>query len=117
MALMRIIHVIPINPRRLSLCVLIRTMKFWMTLLRKMVRVVYVCCHSTASFRALKKVKLTYQDIHGDTHNIIAEGFEARMIQHECDHLEGKIYPMRITDLTQFGFRDEIRSLLLNQRK
>lgn len=35
-----------------------------------------------------------------------AEGFHARVVQHECDHLDGILYPMRIRDLTQFGFED-----------
>jgi peptide deformylase len=33
-----------------------------------------------------------------------AEGFHARVVQHECDHLFGKLYPMRIRDFTRFGF-------------
>jgi peptide deformylase len=33
-----------------------------------------------------------------------ADGFHARVVQHECDHLIGKLYPMRIRDFTQFGF-------------
>lgn len=33
-----------------------------------------------------------------------AEGFHARVVQHECDHLVGKLYPMRIRDLSRFGF-------------
>ncbi|HET7765525.1 MAG TPA: peptide deformylase [Burkholderiales bacterium] len=34
------------------------------------------------------------------------EGFHARVVQHECDHLDGILYPMRIRDLSQFGFSD-----------
>lgn len=34
------------------------------------------------------------------------DGFHARVVQHECDHLSGILYPMRIRDLTQFGFTD-----------
>ena len=34
----------------------------------------------------------------------IAEGFHARVVQHECDHLIGRLYPSRITDFTKFGF-------------
>lgn len=34
------------------------------------------------------------------------EGFHARVVQHECDHLQGKLYPMRMTDFAQFGFTD-----------
>lgn len=33
-------------------------------------------------------------------------GFHARVVQHECDHLFGKLYPMRITDFSRFGFTD-----------
>ncbi|MEI7455112.1 MAG: peptide deformylase [Nitrosomonadales bacterium] len=33
-------------------------------------------------------------------------GFHARVVQHECDHLDGVLYPMRITDLRQFGYKD-----------
>ncbi len=34
------------------------------------------------------------------------EGFHARVVQHECDHLHGILYPMRITDFRTFGFTD-----------
>ena len=34
------------------------------------------------------------------------EGFHARVVQHECDHLAGKLYPMRVRDFTRFGFTD-----------
>ena len=34
------------------------------------------------------------------------EGFHARVVQHECDHLDGILYPMRIPDLRSFGFAD-----------
>lgn len=37
-----------------------------------------------------------------------AEGFHARVVQHECDHLDGILYPMRIRDLQQFGFNAEL---------
>lgn len=36
----------------------------------------------------------------------VAEGFHARVVQHECDHLDGVLYPMRIRDLRQFGFTE-----------
>ena len=38
-------------------------------------------------------------------------GFHARVVQHECDHLDGVLYPRRITDLTRFGFEAEIARL------
>jgi peptide deformylase len=34
------------------------------------------------------------------------EGFHARVVQHECDHLDGVLYPMRVKDFTCFGFTD-----------
>jgi peptide deformylase len=36
------------------------------------------------------------------------EGFHARVVQHECDHLDGILYPMRIRDLTKFGFNEAL---------
>ena len=35
-----------------------------------------------------------------------AEGFHARVVQHECDHLIGRLYPTRMRDLTQFGYTE-----------
>ncbi|HHM05269.1 MAG TPA: peptide deformylase [Gammaproteobacteria bacterium] len=39
----------------------------------------------------------------------IADGFHARVVQHECDHLDGVLYPMRIRDFSRFGFEDELQ--------
>jgi peptide deformylase len=36
----------------------------------------------------------------------IASGFHARVVQHECDHLIGRLYPSRITDFSKFGFTE-----------
>lgn len=38
-----------------------------------------------------------------------AEGFHARVVQHECDHLDGILYPQRMTDLSLLIFRDQMR--------
>ena len=38
-----------------------------------------------------------------------ASGFHARDVQHECDHLDGILYPMRMTDLTSLAFAEELR--------
>jgi len=38
----------------------------------------------------------------------IATGFHARVVQHECDHLDGILYPMRVRDFTRFGFTEEL---------
>jgi peptide deformylase len=45
-------------------------------------------------------------DQYGKAIDRVAEGFHARVVQHECDHLIGKLYPMRITDFSKFGFTD-----------
>ena len=37
-----------------------------------------------------------------------ADGFHARVVQHECDHLDGVLYPQRMTDLSTFGFAEEV---------
>ena len=39
----------------------------------------------------------------------MAAGFHARVVQHECDHLDGVLYPMRMDDLSLLGFADEMR--------
>lgn len=38
-----------------------------------------------------------------------AEGFHARVVQHECDHLDGRLYPSRMTDMSRLMFTSEIR--------
>ena len=38
-----------------------------------------------------------------------ARGFHARVVQHECDHLDGILYPMRMTDLSLLAFEEELR--------
>jgi peptide deformylase len=45
----------------------------------------------------------------GGTIDRTVEGFHARVVQHECDHLDGILYPQRMTDLTQLVFVEEMR--------
>lgn len=45
-------------------------------------------------------------DPRGERIERTAEGFHARVVQHECDHLIGRLYPSRITDFSKFGFTD-----------
>lgn len=54
--------------------------------------------------------RLRYQglDEHGQSIDRTVEGFHARVVQHECDHLWGKLYPMQMTDFSQFGFTDQL---------
>lgn len=50
--------------------------------------------------------QIRYRGFDADGHPIDrqAEGFHARVVQHECDHLVGKLYPMRVRDFTRFGY-------------
>jgi len=52
--------------------------------------------------------RIRYQgvDVLGQPVDRVAEGFHARVVQHECDHLWGKLYPMRVRDFTRFGFTE-----------
>lgn len=45
-------------------------------------------------------------DQYGKPIDRLVSGFHARVVQHECDHLDGILYPMRIRDLSRFGFTD-----------
>jgi len=45
-------------------------------------------------------------DPYGDAIDRTVDGFHARVVQHECDHLIGKLYPMRVRDFTLFGFTE-----------
>lgn len=47
-------------------------------------------------------------DPYGDVIDRTVEGFHARVVQHECDHLIGKLYPMRMRDFAHFGFTSEL---------
>lgn len=55
--------------------------------------------------------RIRYRGIGPDGNAIdrTAEGFHARVVQHECDHLDGILYPQRMTDLSLLMFRDQMR--------
>ena len=55
-----------------------------------------------------RKLRYTGFDEHGNAIERVAEGFHARVVQHECDHLDGILYPQRMTDLSKFGFNEEL---------
>ena len=52
------------------------------------------------------RIRYTGFDQYGDAIDRTVEGFHARVVQHECDHLIGKLYPMRVRDFTRFGFTE-----------
>lgn len=53
-----------------------------------------------------KRIRYQGFDPYGKAIDRAAEGFHARVVQHECDHLLGKLYPMRVRDFTRFGFTE-----------
>jgi peptide deformylase len=67
-------------------------------------------CLSVPGMRGLvprhTRIRYTGFDQYGDAIDRTVDGFHARVVQHECDHLMGKLYPMRMTDFTQFGFTE-----------
>jgi peptide deformylase len=69
-------------------------------------------CLSVPGLRGLvpRYTHLRYQgfDLKGQAIDRTVSGFHARVVQHECDHLDGLLYPMRITDLRRFGFSEEL---------
>ncbi|MEP7099972.1 MAG: peptide deformylase, partial [Burkholderiales bacterium] len=50
------------------------------------------------------RIRYTGFDAEGAVIDREAEGFHARVVQHECDHLIGKLYPMRVRDFSRFGY-------------
>lgn len=52
------------------------------------------------------RIRYTGYDLQGGLIDRAVEGFHARVVQHECDHLAGVLYPMRMRDFTQFGFTE-----------
>jgi len=53
-------------------------------------------------------IRLRAQDLSGAWSEREIEGFHARVLQHECDHLDGILYPMRMTDLSTLAFTSEL---------
>ena len=52
------------------------------------------------------QIRYTGFDQYGDPIDRTVDGFHARVVQHECDHLIGKLYPMRVRDFSRFGFTE-----------
>ena len=69
-------------------------------------------CLSVPGMRGIvpRYTKLRYSgfDIEGNPIERVADGFHARVVQHECDHLDGILYPQRMKDLSRFGFIEEM---------
>jgi peptide deformylase len=69
-------------------------------------------CLSVPGMRGLvpRYTRLHYQgfDVHGTPFARTVEGFHARVVQHEVDHLDGILFPQRVADLRNFGFEDAL---------
>ncbi|MFT3755839.1 MAG: peptide deformylase [Pseudoxanthomonas sp.] len=67
-------------------------------------------CLSIPGLRAViprwKHIRYRGYDLEGKCIEREAEGFHARVVQHEVDHLDGILYPSRIVDFSKFGFTD-----------
>lgn len=69
-------------------------------------------CLSVPGMRGLvprhRRIRYSGSDECGEPLSREVDGFHARVVQHECDHLDGILYPMRVRDLRDFGFEDEL---------
>ena len=67
-------------------------------------------CLSVPGLRGLvprfQKIKYSGFDTEGKSFTRIAENFHARMVQHECDHLDGTLYPQRMPDMSTLMYAD-----------
>jgi peptide deformylase len=54
------------------------------------------------------EIRLTFTDLDGVRHERIARGWHAMLIQHECDHLDGVLYPQRMSDISKLTFASEL---------
>jgi peptide deformylase len=71
-------------------------------------------CLSVPGMRGLvprhARIRYRGRDAFGEAIDRTVEGFHARVVQHECDHLDGVLYPERIEDMRSFGFLEELVS-------
>ena len=63
----------------------------------------------TGEVRRYTHIRYRALGLEGDAIEREAKGFHARVIQHECDHLDGVLYPMRMSDMSRFGFAEDMR--------
>jgi peptide deformylase len=82
------------------------------TLLTREVESDWEGCLSVPGMRGVvpryTKLRYTGTDEEGNPIDRVAEGFHARVVQHECDHLDGILYPQRMQDMSTFGFTKEL---------
>ncbi len=59
-----------------------------------------------------RHIRIQALDLDGNPLDYEAQGYHARVVQHECDHLDGILYPMRMADLSSFGYVEEMTKAL-----
>jgi peptide deformylase len=76
-------------------------------------------CLSVPGLRGVveRHARLRYRgvDLEGRPLERVATGFHARVVQHECDHLDGVLYPMRVRDFARFGYTEVLFPELAGQ--
>lgn len=69
-------------------------------------------CLSVPGMRGLvpryRRIRYAGHDLNGDRLEREVDGFHARLVQHECDHLDGVLYPQRMQSMASFGFEEEL---------
>ncbi len=63
----------------------------------------------TGAVPRFERIRYSGLGLDGEAVERTAKGFHARVVQHECDHLDGILYPMRMRDLASFGFAEEMQ--------
>jgi peptide deformylase len=75
-------------------------------------------CLSVPGMRGLvarnTNIRYTGIDLNGNSIDRTVTDFHSRVVQHECDHLDGILYPMRIEDMRNFGFEDQLENIQLD---
>jgi len=70
----------------------------------------------TAKVKRFTKIKVTAQDLNGKRIEFTAEDFFARVIQHECDHLEGKLFIDRVSSLKRTLYKKKLKKILAERK-
>ncbi len=77
-------------------------------------------CLSMPGLRGLvprhTRLHLSWETLGGERHEREVAGYHARVVQHECDHLEGRLYPTRMNDLSKLVYVDELADDVLPRR-
>lgn len=77
-------------------------------------------CLSVPGMRALvpryRKIKYSGYDAEGQFFSRKVKDFHARVVQHECDHIDGVLYPQRVKDMKSFGYEDQLLERIMKSR-